>query len=390
MFPKLPAPIYITCPKGTSAYLEAEVRLLGLDADVLSDTVVTTEGGIEEIMRLNLMLRTAQRVLLLVAEGRATTPEELYEGVSRLPWEEAIDLSETISITSTVQNETIRDTRYASLKCKDAIVDRIKLKRGRRPDSSASRKSAVVHLHWQADSYAVYIDTSGEPLSRRGYRQLAVEAPMQEALAAALVMATGWPSNGSFVNPMCGSGTIAIEAAMMSAGIPPGALRDDFGFMHIRGLRDQALWKKMRESAMKSGRTRVEKGRIIATDMDSEAVSVARRNAEAAGVGGLIDIKRVEFAKTRMPEGGGVVLLNPPYGKRIGEVEDLEGLYSEIGDFFKKSCARYMGYVFTGNPELSKKIGLRTKRRMQFYNGGIECRLLAYELFKGRMKERET
>jgi putative N6-adenine-specific DNA methylase len=198
------------------------------------------------------------------------------------------------------------------------------------------------------------------------------------------VLATGWDGNGSFINPMCGSGTLAIEAALIGLGRAPGLLRGNFGFMHLQGY-DQAVWNELREKA-KEGSRKSLPGRIIATDIDPGAVEAARKNATTAGVEHLIEFGVCDFAETPMPDGGGVVVMNPEYGERMGEIPRLEETYKRIGDFLKQQCRGYTGYVFTGNPGLAKKVSLKPKQTWQFFNSGIECRLLEYDLYEGSRK----
>jgi putative N6-adenine-specific DNA methylase len=270
------------------------------------------------------------------------------------------------------------------VKCKDAVVDRIKEKRGRRPDTGPVRDKVVVHLYWKDNLGQVYLDTSGEPLSKRGYRMIPLKAPMQEPLAAAVVLATGWKGDGSFINPMCGSGTLAIEAALIGLGRAPGLLRNNYGFAHLRGF-DESIWKTLRRKIRAEAKDRLN-GRIIATDISRQAVEAAKKNAMTAGVERLIELGVCDYSETPVPDGGGVVVLNPEYGERMGEIEGLKGIYRGVGDFLKKKCKGYLGYVFTGNLDLAKKVGLRTKRRIPFYNGPIECRLLEYDLYEGSRK----
>jgi putative N6-adenine-specific DNA methylase len=210
---------------------------------------------------------------------------------------------------------------------------------------------------------------------------------MQETLAAAVVLATGWHGEAPFVNPMCGSGTIAIEAALVGIGRAPGLLRQNFGFMHVKGF-DAALWERLKREA--GARERKRPGFVVvATDLDPKAVAAARKNASAAKVDRLIRFQPCDFAETEVPPGGGVVLLNPEYGERMGEVRRLREVYGRIGDFFKKRCLGYTGYIFTGNLGLAKQVGLRTARRIPFYNSNIECRLLEYPLYPGSRKTKE-
>jgi putative N6-adenine-specific DNA methylase len=373
--------IVITCAKGVPPFLKEEVLSLGLP--VLSESVagVETEGTMDDAMRLNLFLRTGQRVLFLVAKLRARNPEELYTGVSRVAWEEMISPEEYLCVTSAVDNPTVRDSRFANQKCKDAIVDRIKSKLGRRPDSGPERGGAVIDLYWKGDLCLVYLDTSGEPLYRRGYRKIPLQAPMQETLAAAVILATGWKGGGNFINPMCGSGTLAIEAALIALSRAPGLLRGNFGFMHLKGFNENSWKSILRKARPPAGRSL--RGKLVATDVNPDAVRASRQNAAAAGVESLMDFAVGDFSEMLIPEGGGVVILNPEYGERMGKIDELAGTYERIGDFFKKKCQGYTGYIFTGNPDLAKKVGLKARRRVPFFNGAIECRLLEYDLYEG-------
>lgn len=380
--------IFITCPKGIQPYLASEVLSLGFP--VLSESVsgVETEGTLGDTMRLNLCLRTGHRVLYLLSAFSAATPEELYRETVKFQWEDYIYENGYVSITSTVETPTITDSRFANLKCKDAIADRFMKKFGRRPDSGPERDQVVVHLHWKGDECSLYIDTSGEPLSKRGYRKIPLTAPLQETLASAIIMAAGWHDNGNLVNPMCGSGTLAIESALIGLEKAPGMLRNNFCFMHLRGF-DKPLWEGLRMEASQISKKTLQ-NRIIATDISSKAIDAARKNAMTAGVEHLIEFKTCDFSDTPVPEGRGTVLLNPAYGERLGEIDQLAGTYAAIGDFFKQRCRGYTGYVFTGNPGLAKKIGLRSKRKVQFFNSSIECRLIEYELYEGTRKSNKS
>ena len=377
--------IVVTCPKGLSPFLAREIRSLGLP--VVAETVsgVTTEGGREEAMAVNLHVRTGHRVLLSLAEFAARDAVDLYEKMSGIAWERHIPADGTITVHSSVDNATVRDSRYANLKCKDAIVDRLRSKFGVRPDSGPGREGVVIFFYWKGSDCSVYLDTSGEPLSKRGYRKIPWKAPMQETLAAAVIMASGWDGRSNFINPMCGSGTVAIEAALIATHCAPGLLRTAYAFRHLRGFQEDA-WERMREKA-RGERLSGTVGRIIATDADPEAVAAARKNAGYAGVQGLIDFSVCDFSETEVPGGGGVVFVNPEYGERLGAAKDLAGVYRGLGDFFKQRCRGYAGYILTGDSGLAKSVGLRSKSRTVLYNGPIECRLLEYELYEGSRKK---
>jgi putative N6-adenine-specific DNA methylase len=270
------------------------------------------------------------------------------------------------------------------MKVKDAIVDRILSQRGRRPDSGPNREQAVIYLHWVDSDCHIYFDTSGETISKHGYRKIPYKAPLRESLAAALIKATQWKTDTPLVNPMAGSGTLAIEAAMMASQRAPGLYRKNFGFMHLKGYQKEE-WLALRNEAADKV-TPDAAAPIIVNDNSLEAIRAAKMNATWAGVNQMISFRHGDFNKMEMPSAPGVVILNPGYGTRIGEIKELGDTYRMIGDFFKEHCPGFWGYVFTGNPELSKQIGLRTSRKMAFYNGSIECRLLEYELYLGSKK----
>jgi len=375
--------ILITCSRGIPPFLREEVRSLGLP--VLSEipSGIETRGTLDDTLRLNLYIRTGHRVLFPVKHFTAGNADDLYRGIALIGWEDLIPADGYLCVTSSVENETIRDARFASLRCKDAIVDRIKEKTGRRPDSGPERDRSVVHLYWKEDQCTLYLDTSGEPLSRRGYRRIPLAAPLQETLAAAIVLATGWRGEDHFINPLCGSGTLAIEAALIGLNRAPGLLRGNFGFMHLRGF-NEARWNDLREQAKRESRKSLGR-RIVATDIDPGAVEAAKKNAMTAGVEHLVEFSTCAFAETPLP-GSGTIIMNPPYGERMGDAAKLEGLYKGIGDFLKQRCQGYRAYVFTGNPSLAKKVSLKPKRSIPFFNSGIECRLLEYELYEGTRK----
>jgi 23S rRNA G2445 N2-methylase RlmL len=377
--------LLIACARGIPPFLKAELTELGFPIRTELESGIETEGTLADTMRLNLFLRTGNRVLLELARFKTFLPDILYQRLNALPWEEVLPANGYFTVTSFVQTAAIRDARFANVKCKDAIVDRIRNQCGQRPDSGNERAGAVVFLYWNQDDVKVYLDTSGESLSRRGYRKIPMKAPMQETLAAAVVMATGWNYEGAFVNPMCGSGTLAIEAALLAQGRPPGLLRSNYGFMHIKNF-DAAVWQTCRTAARALPKRKMT-GPIIASDISADAVAAARQNARTAGVEQLIEFHVCDFSETPVPPGGGVVLLNPEYGERLGSEPELEPLYHNIGDFFKKRCKGYTGYVFTGNLELGKRIGLRSSRRILFFNSQIECRLLGFQLYDGSKRQ---
>jgi putative N6-adenine-specific DNA methylase len=375
----LPSTISITCPKGIPPYLKKELEQLGFEVLKVRPAGVEIEGTLEDCMMLNLKLRTAHRIHFLIRKMSARTIEELNIEVQKAAWEEYIDHHGYFSVRSSVNNPVIRNDQIANLTVKDAIADRIRSKKGARPDSGSSTNRSVVFLYWNGSQASVYLDTSGESLSRRGYRSKSHTAAMQESLAAAILAESKWNPSQVLVNPMCGSGTIAIEAALMALNRYPTLLRPEFGIKHIIGF-DENRWNELRNDLKRKSLSEIPE-RIIASDSDKKAIQAARSNAKTAGVEHHIEFVHCAFDETNIPDGEGIVLLNPPYGERLGDTRELRDLYKGIGDFFKRSCSGKWGYVFTGNFDLMKSIGLRTNKRTEFYNSTIECRLLEYELY---------
>ncbi len=381
---KFPAPIFITCAKGIVPYLEQELTTLGYPIDRRQGLGIFTRGTLEDAIRLNLQLRTGLRVLLQLHTFSARTADDVYKELKRLEWETVVPAGGYLCVTSAVDNPTITDFRFANLRVKDAIVDRIQDKLGRRPNSGPDRSKSVVFLYWKDDDAAIFLDTSGEPLTKRGYRKLPGTAPMQESLAAALILATQWQPHQPFVDLMCGSGTLGIEAAMIALNKAPGLLRRNFGFMHFK-FYEVDLYQSVRQELRRVVGKELA-APILCNDRDGQAARAARQNAKTAGVEHLLTFQQQDFRDVELPEPPGCVILNPPYGMRLEEEKRLQPLYQSIGDYFKQAAAGYWGYIFTGNLQLAKKVGLKTHRRLEFFNGAIETRLLEYELYSGSRK----
>jgi putative N6-adenine-specific DNA methylase len=377
--------IIITCNKRLSGYLQQEVEALGYKVTRTFQTGVELLGTVNDCIPLNLNLRCASQILYLLHSFEAADPQRLYNELVQLEWEKLIDFSGYFSITSNVNNEHILTPLYANVKVKDAIVDRIKAQKGLRPNSGPELNKAVVHLYWQDDKADIFVDTSGETLAKHSYRKIPGKAPMLEALATSTIMATGWDRQSTFVNPMCGSGTLAIEAALLATDKHPGLFRMNYAFMHVMGYDEQVFFAERRK--VKDKAKKATSFKIIATDISDDAIDIARKNANTAGVEHLIEFNVCDFADTEIPEEKGVIMFNPEYGERLGVHSKLEATYARIGDFMKQQCKGYRGYVFTGNPDLAKRIGLAATRRIEFYNGKLDCRLLEYTIYEGSKRE---
>ena len=375
-------PIALACARGLAAFTRREVRALGLEVVADDEGSVETEGTLRDAMRLNLWLRTAHRVLVPVARAEAKTLEHLYAHAAAVPWENWLPADGFFTVHGAVRNDTIRDTRLPMLRVKDAIADRLRNVHGRRPDSGGGFSGAAVFVLWRERDLRLFIDTTGDSLSRRGYRLWPGSAPLQETLAAACVMAAGWDWHAPFVAPMCGSGTPAIEAALIAKHRAPGLQRDHFAFMSLLGYASaepSVWWAAEREAAVRVERPDAEVPPIVATDHAPEAVRHARENAERAGVARYIAFACCDFEATRLPPGRGMVFMNPEYGERMGGGRDtLAPTYRRIGAFLRR-LEEYRGGVLTASPALARELGLTPKKQFPFFNGPLECRLLCFE-----------
>ena len=374
--------VVITCKDRFAPYLEEEVRALGFKPTGVFRTRLELEGTLNDCIFLNLHLRTASHVLFEIRSFYLRHADDIYRRIKAIPWEDYLTDTTYFSVSSQVDNDSVDNPLFVNVRVKDAIVDRFREKSGTRPNSGSDYEGAVLQLFWKDTQASIYINTSGETIAKHGYRKIPGQAPMLEALAAATVMATGWTGQGVFLNPMCGSGTVAIEAALIATNRYPGLYRDHYSFMHFRGY-DAAVYTRLMQK-LQDKIIQPTNCRIIASDLSQQAVLISQENASAAGVENIIEFETGDFRESTVPATEeGFVFMNPEYGERLGETEELEGTYREMGDFMKQRCAGYKGFVFTGNLELAKKIGLKAKRRMEFYNGTIDCRLLQYELYKG-------
>lgn len=381
--------IVVTCSSGVAPYLAREIEALGLPVGHTSETAVETEGSLVDAMRLNLRLRTAHRVFWQVAGFRADDPDELYDKSCDVPWEDYIDPDGYFTVDVAVDTPTIRNDFFARVRIKDAIADRMRSRYGRRPNSGGEDDAgACVFLHWVGRRASLFLNTSGAALSRRGYRVENVPAPMRETLAAAIVMATEWDGASNFLNPMCGGGTIAIEAAWVATGRAPGFLREHFAFMDVVGY-EPPLWQRLRQEAVQAIHPLPEGVEIVASDIDANAVRAAEANAEAAGVGALLRFDHCDVALSPVPEGGGVILMNPPYGTRLGDAAQLRPTYAAIGEFLSHCAPAYRGFVFTANPDLAECVGMETKQSLPFFNARLDSRLLEYAGFRRRRRRIE-
>ncbi len=378
---------FATAAKGTESLVTKELAAIGAQNVRSTPGGVHFEGGLETLYRANLWLRTANRVLMPIAEFACPTPEALYENAHNVRWRDWMTVDTTFAVDCNCRDSQISHSHYAALKIKDAIVDGFRERTGRRPNVDRHRPALQINAHIAKDHCTLSLDASGDRLHLRGYRQQATEAPLRETLAAAIVGLVEWDNEGMFIDPMCGSGTIVIEAGLKALNYAPGLLRCGdgssgqmgFGFQRWWNF-DRKLWARLTDEARSEIREKIP-GRILGYDISRPVIRVASENAKLAGLERHLRFMRGDALKLSPRGHRGVIVCNLPYGERTGEVEELQSLYSGLGDVLKQRCAGYTAYLFTGNMKLAKRIGLRTSKRFTLYNGPIECRLLKYELF---------
>jgi 23S rRNA (guanine2445-N2)-methyltransferase / 23S rRNA (guanine2069-N7)-methyltransferase len=377
---------FAACPRNVSDLLAGELRALGIDVDREHPAGVSFHGTLRSAYLACLHSRTASRVLLTLADLDAADPDLMYRGLLELPWESHVSPEGTFAVDVVGESPRwLRHTQFAAMRAKDAIVDRMREHAGARPSVDFASPDLRVSLRFARERVTVGIDLSGEPLHRRGYRQSGVEAPLKENLAAALLLRSGWPAiaaeDGGFHDPMCGSGTLVIEAAMIAAKIAPGLSRRRFGLE--RWLQhDAALWQELRDAAESQRDLDVLRpGRCSGSDRDQSAVRASIANANRAGLGNHLVFERRDLSNlpaTKQPRG--LVVVNPPYGVRIGDSDTIESLYASLGEKLIRCFPGWDAGVFTSEPTLGRALRLRAYRVHTFFNGPIEGRLLRFRL----------
>jgi 23S rRNA (guanine2445-N2)-methyltransferase / 23S rRNA (guanine2069-N7)-methyltransferase len=387
-----PLEFFATCPRHLPELLGAELRGLGLNVTREHAAGVSFTGAIRDGYLACLASRTASRVLLTLGTVPLDTPEAMYEAIRAMPWEEHLAPEGTLAFDVVGQGpEWLRHSQFAAQKAKDAVVDRFRERSGARPSVDLGHPDLRLNLSLMRQRASLAIDLSGDPLHRRGYRQSGVEAPLKENLAAALLLRCGWPAiaaaGGAFVDPMCGSGTLVIEAALMAADIAPGLLRRRFGFERWQQHRPE-IWEELRAEALARRRPEaVSPGRFRGYDRDQGAIRAALANSGRCGVGDHIAFERRDLAHCpKATEPHGLVLVNPPYGVRLEEVASLESTYALLGAKLMECFPGWEAGVFTGHPPLGRALRLRAYRAHTFFNGPIECRLLRFELQPGTVE----
>jgi putative N6-adenine-specific DNA methylase len=369
---------FAPCPRGLEALLAKELTALGARAARGLAGGVAFAGDWALCYRANLWSRIASRVLWKLAEFPYASEDDVYRAVRALDWEALFPVERTLRVYVTAQRSPLKSLEFITLRIKDAVCDSFRDASGRRPSVERLRPDVRVHAFLEERAATLYLDTSGEPLFKRGWRGAAHEAPLRENLAAGIVMLTGWRPDAALLDPMCGAGTLLIEAAAMARGRAPGAKRR-FGFEKLSSFDTQAWERIKREPAQAPAPT----PRLYGSDRDPAALSAARRNLAEAGVERWVKLERADVLERAAPEPSGVLVANPPYGERLGAPEDLARFYPALGDALKRRFAGWRCFIFTADLRLPKLIRLEPERRVPLYNGALECRLYEFCIVAG-------
>lgn len=387
-------PLFATAAKGTEDLLAVELRALGATEVKETRAGVRFAGGLEVAYYACLWSRIANRVLLPLSEFPAGDADSLYAGVQKIKWLDHLAPAQTLAVDFGGASAAIQHTKFGAQKVKDAIVDQLRSRTGRRPSVNTARPDVRVNVYLYRDEATVSLDLSGESLHKRGYRTEHGAAPLKENLAAAILLRAGWPeiarAGGALVDPMCGSGTLPIEAAFLAADIAPGLLRDYFGFKGWKQHR-AAFWSKLIAEANERRAAGLRQVPLVrGYDHDPAAVATARRNLRRAGLEQHVQIERRALSDCVADASAapGLVVVNPPYGERVGETAALAARYRELGSALKRCYPGWRAAVFTGNPEAARHLGLQAHKTHTLYNGTIVCKLLHYDIHS-RIKETE-
>ena len=368
---------------GLEGLLAEELTALGAKRVKPMNRSVEFEGNQQLLYEANLWCRTATRILKPIFSFKALNEKTLYRKALGINWRKYLDLAQTFAIDAIIHDSTFTNSLYVAQKTKDAIADHFRNQTGERPSVDLKQPDIRINVHIHRNECTLALDSSGEPLFKRGYRSRTGKAPLHEVLAAGIVLHSGWNRSSTLVDAMCGSGTIVIEAALLARNIAPGLMRRAYGFMNWPNY-DGELFKSLCEQARKVIIPKLDFP-LVGSDIDSRQIRNAVENARRAGVGEDIVFRQSDIIDLPPPPPPGVVIINPPYGERLS-ADDLQSTYRLIGDAFKKNFTGYDAFVFTGNLNVAKQIGLRTSRRIEMYNGPIECRLLKFEMYKGSRK----
>jgi putative N6-adenine-specific DNA methylase len=370
---------------GAEQVLKEELAELGFNETEILNRAVQFMGTWRDVYYLNLHLRCAMSILVELKQFRIKNEDDLYKQCMKIDWTEYFSVDKTFAIKGAVQSNMFKHTQYPYFIVKDAIADTFRDKIGDRPDVNVKKPQVLFDIYIRENQCTISMNTSGAPLFQRGYRIETGEAPINEVTAAVLIRMSGWDRNSTFVDPFCGSGTLLIEAAMLAANIPSNIERTHYAFKNFKNF-DAALWEEVYESANK--RCKGFPFKIVGSDIDSEMMLVTKRNLRALPISRLVEVSTASFQELTRPDEKGTLICNPPYGERMGE--EIEEMYVELGDWFKKELPGFTCWVISSNEDAMKHIGLKPERKIKIYNGDLECSFRKFTIFDGSRKEYKT
>jgi putative N6-adenine-specific DNA methylase len=373
---------FAPCPRGLEAALADELRLLRAEDVAAAEGGVAFAGPIELAYHANLESRLASRILWQVGHGAYRDERDIYALAHDLDWPQWFRADRTLRVDVAATRSPLKSLEFATLRIKDAVCDRHRATGGARPSVNKERPDVRVHAYLTARDATLYLDTSGEPLFKRGFRRETVEAPLRENLAAGLLRLADWKPGSALLDPLCGSGTIALEAALIALDIAPG-LKRTFGFQKLAWY-DGPTWQRIKQAAQRRARPPAPTG-IYASDNDASAIAHCTANLASAGVTAAVVVERVDALTRAAPAPNGIIVSNPPYGVRLA-AEELSALYPRLGDALKQRFTGWTAYLFSGDPRLPKLIGLKASCRTPLFNGALECRLYEYRLIAGALR----
>ncbi|HET9046677.1 MAG TPA: THUMP domain-containing protein [Casimicrobiaceae bacterium] len=380
----MPERFFAPCPRGLEASLATELGAIGASDIAAADGGVGFAGDLSVSCRANLESRLASRILWRVGGGAYRDDRDLYALVHALEWHRLFKAERTLRVDVTATRAPLKSLEFATLRIKDAVCDRFRAEQGSRPSVDKRAPDVRVTAYLTERDATIYVDTSGDPLFKRGYRRAADEAPLRENLAAGLLALTGWTPEQPLLDPMCGSGTIAVEAALIAANRAPGLARS-FGFQKLAWY-DGPAWQRMKQAARDRVRSAPATPSIFASDVAQAAVANCAANLATAGVRDFVIVDRIDVLDREPPAPAGLLLANPPYGERLDDAAALAVLYPKLGDVLKRRFAGWTACFLTADLRLAKLIGLKAARRTPLYNGPLECRLFAFPLVAGSMR----
>ena len=366
---------------GLEEILAEEVKKLGGRNVEIKNRAVNCIGDLGFLYKVNYSARMALKVLVPVFTFKAFKENQFYERLLKFEWDQLMDVNQSFAIDATVYSETFKHSQFMSLKMKDAIADYFRNKYKKRPNVEPKNPDIQFHLHIDRELVTISMDSSGEPLFKRGYRKEQGEAPINEVLASGMLQIAGWDGKGNFLDPMCGSGTILIEAAMIAMDLPAQIFRKNFAFQNWKNYDDQ-LFKTIKE--FRINRVKEFTGKIIGYDIDARMLNAARINIEAAEMEDVIEVKKQNFFETKKEHFPLLMVFNPPYDERITIYDD--DFYKKVGDTFKTAYPNTLAWLISSDLEAVKKIGLRPSRKVKLFNGKLETRFLQYEMYEGTKK----